>query len=196
MGSPAIGWEEASDIFAEFCLFVHEPEMRWFKKAWQGFVDAGKASYENDVQKHWVLARVVTLGVMFTEFAKKAWDENSDTESNLLELHGNEGTFNSVRLGSMADKDYLSEDGDESALFVEAMDNLVYRCRRDVFDTLVKVFGHPTTVFVSLWLCLDKDVEVGHYSDELFESTVNHDMTPEKLDAFDYVMNGMFGRDA
>jgi hypothetical protein len=170
--------------------------MRWFKKAWQGFVDAGKASYENDTQKHWVLARAVTLGVMFTEFAEKAWDENCDTESNLLELHDYEGTFNLVRLGSMADKGYLSDDGDESDLFVKAMDNLVYRCRLDVYDTLVKVFGNATTLFVSLWLCLDEEVEVGHYSDELFESTVNDDTTPQQLDACDYVMNGMFGRDA
>jgi hypothetical protein len=196
MGSPTIGWEEASDIFTQFCRFVDEPEMRWFKKAWQGFVDAGKTSYENDVQKQWVLARAVTLGVMFAEFAEKAWGENSDTESDLLELSGYRDTFNLVRLGNMADKDFLSDDGDESDLFVEAMDNLVYRCRREVYDMLVKVFGHPTTVFVSLWLCLDGDVEVGYYSDELFESTVNHDMTPQKLDAFDYVINGMFGRDA
>ncbi len=196
MDSPTIDWEEASDIFKQFCLFVDEPEMRWFKKAWQGFVDAGKASYESDVQKHWVLARAVTLGVMFMEFAEKAWNENCDTESAFSELYDYEGTFNLVRLGSMADRGYLSDDSDESDLFAEAMDNLVYRCRRDVYDTLVKVFGNATTLFVSLWLCLDAAVEVGHYSDELFESTVNDDSTPQMSDACDYVMNGMFARDA
>ncbi len=196
MDSPAIEWEGVSDIFATFCLFVGEPEMRWFKRAWQGFVDGGKASYENDVQRHWALARAVTLGVMFMEFAGKAWEEKWDTESILLQLTDHEDTFNLVRLGNMADKDYLSDDGDESDLFAEAMSNLVYRCRRDVYDTLVKVFGDPTTLFVSLWSCLDETVEVGRYSAELFESIVNYDLTPEKLDAFDYVMNGMFARDA
>lgn len=196
MEPPVIEWKGISHIFTQFSLFVDHPEMRWFKKAWQGFMDAGKAAYESDVQKHWVLARAVTLGVMFTEFAEKAWDETSDTESNLSELRWQEGTFNLVRLGSMADKDLLSEGADEIDLFVEAMSDLVYRCRLEVYDTLVKVFGHPTTLFVSLWLCLDEEVEVGCYSDELFESTVNCDVTPQKLDAFDYVMNGMFARDA
>jgi hypothetical protein len=45
-------------------------------------------------------------------------------------------------------------------------------------------------------LCLGEEVEVGYYSDERFESTVNRDVTPQKLDAFDYVMSGMFARDA
>jgi len=195
MGLQTIDWKEASGILERFCLFVDHPEMRWFKKAWQGFVDVGKASYEDDVQKHWVLARAVTLGVMFMEFAEKAWDEKGDTESTLGELRWDD-TFSLVRLGSMADVGCLSDDGDVSDLFVEAMDNLIYRCRLEVYDTLVKVFGDPAGLFMSLWFCLNEDIEVGQYSDEQAESALNFDETPQKHEAFDYVMKGMFGLDA
>jgi hypothetical protein len=73
---------------------------------------------------------------------------------------------------------------------------LVYRSRLEVFDTLVKVFRNSATLFVSLWLCLDQNVTVGDYSDEVFGGVVDQDLTGEKERAFDYVLNGMFSRDA
>jgi len=188
---PTIEWEEVSDIFRQFCLFVDEPEMRWFRKAWQGFVQAGKASYENDVEKHWVLARAVALGVMFIEFADRAWEEHRDAEPILLELTAYEDTFNLVRLGSMADGDCLSDEGDESELFVEALGNLVSRCRHEVYDTLVEVFDNSVILFVSLWLSPDPEIQVGNYSDEGLEDVVGNDLTPQKVDAYDFVANGM-----
>ncbi len=42
MDSSVVEWEEVADILSQFCLFVDEPEMRWFKKAWQGFMDVGR----------------------------------------------------------------------------------------------------------------------------------------------------------
>ncbi len=190
---PIIDWEEVSDIFRQFCLFVDEPEMRWFRKAWRGFVQAGKASYENDVEKHWVLARAVALGVMFIEFADRAWEEHRDAEPILLELTAYEDTFNLVRLGSMADGDCLSDEGDESELFVEALGNLVSRCRHEVYDTLVEVFANSVILFVSLWLSPDPEMQVGNYSDEVLEDVVGNDLTPQKVDAYDFVANGMCG---
>jgi hypothetical protein len=196
MGSPTIDWDEAAEIFGQFCIFVGQPEMRWFKKAWQGFIDAGKASYDDDVQMHWVLARIVTLGIVFNEFCEKAWEEGGDPESLICELQSNENRFNLVRLGNIVEPDVLSADADQADSFCEAMSNLVYRCRTEVYETLLNVFGNPSTLFVSLWLSSDEEVEVGKYTDELFNSTVNHDLTGQKMCAFDYVCNGMFGLDA
>lgn len=193
MSLPTIEWEEVADLFRQFCLFVDEPEMRWFKKAWQDFVQAGKASYENEVERHWVLARAVALGVMFIEFADRAVEEHHDAQSILIELTAYEDTFNLVRLGSMADKDCLSDEGDESELFVEALGNLVNRCRCEVYDALVTVFGNPMTLFVSLWLSSDPEIKVGDYSDEVFEDVVNHDLTPQKQNAYDFFADGMCG---
>ena len=191
-----LDWEETSDIFENFCVFAGQPEIRWFKKAWQGFVDAGKANYSNDIEKHWVLARIVTLGVMFNEFCEKAWEVGGDVDSLMSELQWDEERFNLVRLGTMVEPDCVSDDSEQSDAFLTAMSNLVYRCRRDVYETLLKIFGDPSTLFVSLWLCSDEEVEIGRYSDELFESVVNEDLTDGKMCAFAYVNNGMFGLDA
>ena len=193
MSASTIEWEEVSDIFRQFCLFVSEPEMRWFRKAWHGFIQAGKASYENDVERHWALARAVTIGVMFVEFAGRAWEEHHDVEPILFELTAYEDTFNLIRLGNMADMDCLSDEGDESELFVEALANLVYRCRREVYDTLLTVFGNPVTLFISLWLSPDANAKVSDYSDDVFEDVVNHDRTLQKLGAYEFVANGMCG---
>jgi hypothetical protein len=45
------------------------------------------------------------------------------TSSDLSGLRWQEDTFDHVRLGSMADAECLSDDGDESDLFVEAMND-------------------------------------------------------------------------
>ena len=196
MSSEIIEWDEATDVFEVFCVFASSPEMRWFKRAWKGFIDAGKASYNNEVERHWVLARIITLGIMFKEFCDKAWDEKFDVESLICELLWDEDRFNTIILGNMVESDSISDDASQSDSFVEAICDLVYRCRIDVYNTLRKVFQDETTLFVSLWLSPYENIDVGDYSDELFDSIVNQDTSVGKMAAYDYVSNGMFGLDA
>jgi hypothetical protein len=189
-----IEWKEARDIFEVFTIFVNEPELRWFEKVWKGFIDMGLASYGNDTERHWVLARIITIGIMFDEFCFKAWEEHTDTDSLILELQDEE-FFNHIRLGSMVDREYLSEDEDEPDLFVKAIDYLVHECRIKVFDALCKIFGGVSILFVSLWLSMDESIEIGSYSDEQLDSVLN-DSTVDKMCAFVYVNNGMFSLDS
>jgi len=187
-----IEWEEASDIFEAFTVFANEPELRWFEKAWKGFIEMGLASYGNDTERHWVLARIITIGIMFNEFCYKAWEEHTDVDSLILEL---EDSFNLVRLGNMVEKDWLSDDADQSDLFIEAIQYLVYECRSQVFDALCKIFDGVSILFVSLWLSMDESIEIGNYSDEQLDSVLN-DCTVDKMCAFDYVIDGMFSLDS
>lgn len=192
-----IEWEQASDIFRCFTLLVDESELRWFKYVWKGFIKNGLASYVNDIERHWVLARIVTVGIMFNEFCELAWEEKCDADSLVLELRDFDDLFNPVLLGNMVEKNYLSEDGQESELFIEAVKYLVYKSRGQVFDALCKIFDHPTSLFVSLWLSPEVEIAVGKYSDELLDNTLNQDVTVNKCQAHDYVVNGeMFSLDA
>jgi hypothetical protein len=183
-----ISWDMAEDIFEVF--EVYGQEIRWFEKVWKDFIKIGLASYRNDIEKHWVLARIVTLGVMFDEFCRKAFEEYTDTDSLIGELESCD-LFNPVRLGSMVDKEWLGE-SDESDLFVNAVNYLVSECRTQVFDALRKIFGNESVLFVSLWLSIDENVKVGKYSDEQYDEILNDDLTGNKMDAFEYVNNGMW----
>ena len=189
-----IEWEEARDIFEVFTVFVGEPELRWFEKAWKGFIDMGLASYGDDTERLWVLARIITIGIMFKEFCYKAWEEHTDIDSLILELES-EDYFNLVRLGNMVEKDWLSEDANQSDLYVQAIEYLVYKSRIKVFDVLCKIFDGVSILFVSLWLSPDESIEIGNYSDEQLDSVLN-DCTVDKMCAFDYVNDGMFSLDS
>jgi len=57
----------------------------------------------------------------------------------------------------------------------------------------VEVFDNSVILFVSLWLSPDPEIQVGNYSDEGLEDVVGNDLTPQKVDAYDFVANGMCG---
>jgi hypothetical protein len=187
-------WEEASSLFEYFCILMANPEMRWFEKVWKGFISDGKASYFNDIEKHWVIARIVTIGTMYLEFGYKAWNESFDFESIVTELKHEEGFFDLVRLGNMADPKMLSE-FDDSDLFVEALTDLVDKCRGEVYEQLCKIFGGVSGLFVSLWLCPNDEIKVGEYEENLLDEVLNDNFEANKMMAFEYVNNGMFSID-
>ena len=113
MSKEIISWETAKEMFEEFTVFVNNPEMRWFEKAWKGFIVNGLSFYSDEKEKYWILARIITLGIMYNEFCEKAWDEKCDQDTLILEFfYENEDMFNLVILGNMIDKKYLSEESD------------------------------------------------------------------------------------
>lgn len=192
-------WEQAKDIFEKFTVFMDEPEMRWFEKVWKSFIKNGLASYANEIDKYWVLARITTIGIMFNEFCNKAWDERFDEDTLLMELFWElEGKINRVILGNMVEPNWLSKDAvlTEQDSFIDAMSCLVYKSRVDVFNALCKVFGGSSELFVSLWLSPEANIEVSHYPDDLLDSVLNVNLTGNKMKTFDYVNNGMFAPDA
>lgn len=185
-----IGWEEAAEIFNGFCVFVDNPEMRWFKKVWEGFIEEGKASYRNDVEMHWVLARIVRLGLVFNEFVELAWDEPCDVAGLLPVALSYEKRLNFVTLVSMVDSRWAPPDPDPSDRFWY-IGELAHECRRDVYDTLVKIFGDPTRLFLSLWFSTDQAVEVGEYSEKQYDAVINQDTSLAKEMALGFVLMGL-----
>lgn len=200
MDKQIIDGEQAEELFGRFTIFTDAPEMRWFKKAWKGFIKNGSASYTDEFEKQWVLARVITIGIMFNEFCEKAWEVGGDRDTLLSELFWQEKReFNLVILGNIVERDWFSDVAEltEQESFVEALEYLIYKSRIVVYDNLCKVFNNVSELFVSLWLCPDAKIKVGDYSEELLDSVLNDGGDNNKMAAFDYVMNGrMFASDA
>ena len=186
-----LDWDEVSDIFANFCIWSSRAEMRWFKRAWERFAETGSTSYSNDADRHWVLTKAVTLGIMFNRFAQIAWEEEHDVEPILYDLQDHKNTFSMIRIGNMAARESLSDWGEDPELFVQAMQDLIRQCRPEVYRNLVRVFGNPKELFASLWLSNDSAIEIGDYSKVHALLHEDRDVEPGLFAAYDYVNNGM-----
>lgn len=186
-----ISWEEAEEMFELFTVWHCKPEMRWFEYVWRKFAQLGLTNYADQNERQLVLVRLVTLGIMYQEFCQKAFDEICDDDSMYGEVYHWEDGFDPIRLGTMVDREYIGPDSDKWESFNEAIAYLVYKNRLSVYDHLVKAFGDPTELLVSLWLSMDEDVPIGQYPEDLYDCVVNCEVTGNKLDAFQYVESGM-----
>lgn len=185
-------WDKVSSIFREFCVWSDEPEMRWFEEVWKGFAAFGETSYANDVEEQWVLVRAVTVGVMFIEFSRIAWEEEKDVEFILFEL-ADKDAFNPILIRNLAGSSALQDEENDERLFVEAMKDVIEQCRARVYKSLVKVFGNPNELFASLWLSKYFDVEVGDYSQYRTLLGSSDVFAPGKVAAYDFVTDRMAG---
>lgn len=138
-----ITWDEIKPIIANFCVWVDQPEMGWFRKAWKSLGAAGLTNYTTDVDRHWVLVRGIALGIMYDDYCDLEWDECTDPPSCISELLWNE-SINHIRIGAMAADAVDPDDFDAHSLFETAILDLVGQVRLGVYDALVKGFGHVT----------------------------------------------------
>ena len=189
--SERLDWDDVSDIFEPFCVSSSRAEMRWFEKAWKGFIETHNTSYSNEAERHLVLVKAVTVGMMFNRFAEIAWEEITHAEATLYDLKDRQETFDMIRIGNMASRDSLPGWAEEDELFVHAMRNLVRQHTPEVYQILLKTFGNPPELFASLWLSKDPEIEVGQYPDMQSLLLDDHVFEPGRLSAYEYVTEGM-----
>lgn len=159
-------WEDIKDSADElFNIWVGQPELKWAKKSWSGLVKQGLADYTNDIERHIVLIRLLTLANMYGKFCEKAFGESfypcySDWADTL--------DINYIRLGQLVGKDFDSEyflDTDE--LFESAIEALIGDSKYKVFNALCKEFGNESMLFVGLWVTVQDDIQ--DYEDDEYE---------------------------
>jgi len=192
-----ITWDEIKPIIENFCVWVDQPEIEWFKKAWKSLDAAGLTDYTTDVDRHWVLVRGIALGIMYDDYCDLEWDEYSDPPSCISELYGDE-LINHVRIGAMATDAVDPNEFDAHSLFETAILDLVGEVRLGVYDALVKGFGDVALLYAGLWVSRSEDNDQQNLeavAEHLFdESGVLVDGRDE---AFAYVsVAAMLGKDA
>ena len=190
-----IKWEKIKPVINNFTVWHGCPEIAWFQKAWNGIQKAGLADYTNEEERHWVIIRGITLGLMYNEFCQLAWDEYTDDESLIAELQWKH-SLSLFRLGNMVDKNFKVTEADDSQLFFHAISELEGTRRLEVYDAICAEFENSAMLFVGLWISREEGNNqnmIKSLAEEILEDT---DTDPNKIEAFGYVISGMIAVDA
>lgn len=168
-----MSWDKIQPILAYFTVWQEQPEMAWFRKAWESLAAASLTRYSDDAERHWVLFRAVAIGLMYSGYCFLEWDEYPDDETTVRELFGDE-SFNHVRIGTMAEEWVGMEDANDSSLFVAAVFALQSEVRLGIYDALVSGFGDACLLYAGLYTSREvgNDQEsLDHVAAELFDES-------------------------
>ena len=198
MNRQTIDWAEIELLFSEHTIWLGEPELAWFKKAWCGLEREGLAAYSNDEERHWVYIRALTLVVMYGEYCSLEWGESFDAESVISEFAWEDWQeeISQVRIGNMVARHFEAEDGSPQDLLFLAVWDLVSKVRSEVYGAICKEFGDPTTLYAGLYASRDDG-----YDQENLDAVVTEIFSPSDYPlgserAYYYVCSGMVGVDA
>lgn len=143
-------WDEIKDKASSlFNVWAGCPKLVWAHKAWNGLVKQGLADYTSDIEYHEVLLRLTTLADMYDEFCEKAYDEYYERD---YDYWIDTLDINLIRIGQLIGKNFETEINDPYELIKLTFQELIYRSKRKIFDSLCKEFGDESTLFVALWI--------------------------------------------
>lgn len=152
-----------------------KPELIWAKKAWRGIINEGLASYKNEIEKHLVLIRLLTLATIYKEFYSITLDESFDLESEYYDWVEHI-EISSFRMGQIVGNDFEIDLEDyDNELLDRAIIHLINESKYEVFVAIIKEFGNEEKLFHWLW------ITVGHtYLENPYEN--KNDDDDEKYD--------------
>lgn len=210
-------WEDAIKISGDllFDIYGDHSDRNWARIVWKSLERRGLADFATPEEKHRALLRLVTLGVMCQEFCYIAWKEGEYPP--LVDWADAMGMdpaqVAQITGGSFAPPLELDKD-EEDLVYEEALKKAVEHMRPELFRHMVDMFGGKTFLFASLW----KMGQSGYpdtrrdgnpaavrewdqwRNEELlgneaeFAETVTdvlNEVDPEKMEAFDWVDEGM-----
>lgn len=190
-----ITWEEIVPFLYQFTVWSNAPELPWFKKSWKGLIAAGITSYSNDVEKHWVYIRAITLGIMYGGYCHLEWDECYDERDLIRELYWDDELDQDQILNMLGENIDLNDIGKQDAFCSIVIDS-VDKVKFEVYDALVKEFGDPATLYVGLFISRERGNDQENL-DERFHDAFDGSYSPKGRDeAFQYVCASMYGIDA
>lgn len=205
-----IDWHDIQESAPEiFEIWTDGSELGWAQDAWSKLDFEGLTSYENDLGKHIVIVRLLTLGTLYHEFCQFAFEEMAIIDYfSWIELLNDEELFlSSFRLGQLLGPEFMSEeeifdDHTEQLLLSESIGSLIEQQRAIVVTALVNGFGGESLLFAHLWLSshsLDKeedfddedgDIYYENNSVETVEDVLTN-LTSDKMVAFEWITSGM-----
>jgi len=186
-------WEDPS--VSMFDVWIGQPELAWARKAWTALERKGLTLFSNELERTRVLIRAMTLGTIYREFCDLAHDEAWDSEN--LTWAG-EMSLNSFRVAQLVGEKFeLDDDYDESVLLDSALSSLIDDEREGICKALCEGFDGEAMLFVSLWNSMypekspDDDPDDDEGIPESPEDVLNNDVNGQKVQAYDWINDGM-----
>lgn len=158
-------WGEFEKLacYSLFNVWAGEGQFLWAKQAWNAVVKAGLADYRDEIERHIVIIRLMTLATFYNEFRDLVWDEYFDREI-VSEWMQDEEFFHPIRIFQIIGPDFYKDEniahyfkndsefiiGNYLEIYVEALNDLIDRHRDEVFNALISGFGDEVNLFMSL----------------------------------------------
>lgn len=201
-----VEWPEIADNAKEmFLLPFGIRELEWAELAWNVLSSRYLTVYHNELERHIVLIRLITLATLFHEFAYIAWDWRYDPSEDYIKWANGLG-LNSFRIGQLVDRHFLVDRPlDDRELLRRAIGMLVESERKTVHWALDMHFKSHTLLFASLYsaawgVYVEGDgkelddwptIEDILSSDDLLDIMLNSEVDEGMARAFSWIVNGM-----
>ena len=198
-------YSEAASIFEEHTIWTNEYELYWYQHAWDILEQAGVTVYHNTLEYYQIIFYAIVLVHVYGTFCGYAFDENENTD-----LEDLAEDIPDIALGQLVKALLPYSDYCEDR--VEAINAIFDTLKYDVFRFLKskmtesEVFAWMYCTAYSPAVEAEYDEELEEYvePDELINNAqeyqqfveqnlgdVVNEVTPEKLEAFDYVSSLM-----
>ncbi len=186
--------ELADEVFR---VWTGGSEVRWAAHAWACLGRAGLVQYQTEVERARTVCRLLALAVLSREFYARARDEGSPGDWSLTQddAVGEYPRIDPFVLGQLTEREGIDADievgyeFDEGTASNYALREIVGAQYRIVTKALASEWG-TVGVFTSLWASTYDDVEYPIAQDDIYDM-VNTDVTAEKLDAYQWIDDGM-----
>ena len=151
-----------------FNIWSNDGQFIFAEQAWRAIVDAGLADYTDEIERHRVLIRLMTIATFYGEFCDLVFDEYFCRDE-ILDWLDDEEMFCSIRIWQIIGERFYKDekisgnrmiwhDGDDcskrtySDYLIEALNEIIDECRDEVFKAMKKGFGGEVELFIALYV--------------------------------------------
>jgi hypothetical protein len=135
-----VTWPDIEAGAEELLMALHgEKELVWAKSAWEILEKHGLTQYSTDIERHIVLVRFITLGIIYYEFCACVWDEVHEPT---LFWCAPDLNINPFRIAQIAGTSFMPHDDEDPDELLEcALQELTEEGKACIFDALLAEFG-------------------------------------------------------
>ncbi len=188
--STSITWGQLEVAAEEAFRVLGASEMAWARQTWELLAEQGLTAATDELARHRAAVRFLALACVYHDFCYHAWKK--DVQPRLadwayyLELQP-------LRIGQLLGPEVpLKGAITEVETLEAALAELARRERPVLFKALVGALGSPSKLFVAMWRTRETpDAHAGGNSNgRESDEAILHDLSFEKIDAFEFVSKG------
>ncbi len=133
------------------------------RRCWEIFTDSEITAYNNEIERHNVLIRLIALGEIYREFNGIAFDEYIEPD---YEVWADSLDISRFRIGQILGDNSVYSDDEEYSDYISAISYLANQSRKIVFDTLVNGFKSKDQLFYELYKTGLPDEEENEFEED------------------------------
>lgn len=191
------GWADVAELAAEWStVWVNGTEQRWLRYAWAGLTSQGLTTYDDEVDRVAVVARLAALAVLYRVFQAYTHETEQVDEwrGALIDLVGSYPRCDPFSVGQLVGRVGLAAVHGESPMSLTDLPDgteleLIHWAYPEVAAALVDELG-AELLWATLYLSSREGVRFPVTAKE-YREAVNLDITEDKLAGHTWITNGL-----